>query len=93
MSNYVPNQQKKKRILQQREVELRHALRHGVAPEKIERAATRVREAHVRALNAQLAQLPPEASDWEAAERERLLAARAQWEDRSAAAVVNLYRE
>ena len=45
MTNYVPNHRKKVRIFEQREDELRHAIRHGFSAEKVERAAERLRQA------------------------------------------------
>lgn len=45
MTAYIANHQKKLRIFQKREEELRHAIRHDFGQDKIEKAAERLREA------------------------------------------------
>jgi len=45
MSNYLPNGQKKNRIFRKREQELIHGIRHGLAKEKLEVLAEKLRQA------------------------------------------------
>ena len=52
MSNYIPNKQKKNKIFHKREVELRHAIKHGFSSEKIDSAAERLRTAKFAAFKA-----------------------------------------
>jgi len=45
MTAYIANHQKKKKIFQKREAELRHAMNHHFSEEKIAKAAEKLREA------------------------------------------------
>lgn len=85
---------RKTRILVRREEELRHAIRHGQAAERIARAAERVRTARLHLLKAlRHAALPCRAEDVPKAEAHlRNLAEQvALWERRSVESVVAEY--
>lgn len=45
MTGYLVNHQKKLKVFEKREEELRHAIRHDLSPERTGRAAERLREA------------------------------------------------
>jgi len=49
MTAYIANHQKKKKILQKREQELRHAIKHKFNTDKIKNSAEKVREAKLNA--------------------------------------------
>ena len=58
--SYPPRDEpvRKRQILQKRERELRHALAHGFAPDRIERAAKQVRFAKLKLIKAIVGELP-----------------------------------
>ena len=62
MTAYVANHQKKIRILQKREQELTHAIKHDYSDEKLEKAVEKIRAAKLNVFKAQFAKnsaLPP----------------------------------
>ncbi len=56
MSNYIPNKQKRNKIFHKREVELRHAIKHQVGADAVEKAAIVLRDAKLAAIKAQFAE-------------------------------------
>jgi hypothetical protein len=67
MTSYIANHTKKLRILKQREQELVRALTRADSPEKLERAAQRVRDARIRVLAMKRAKIPPKDPNYIAA--------------------------
>ena len=58
MSNYIPNNDKKRKIRARREQHLRHLIKHGAAKENLITAAEQVREARIGMLKARKANPP-----------------------------------
>ena len=66
MTAYIPNYQKKIRIFEKRETELKHAIKNSYSEEKVAKAAGKLREAKLQIFKAKFSQhtvLP--ASKWE----------------------------
>ena len=53
MTAYIANHQKKKRIFQKREQELRHAISHSYSQAKVAKAAEKLREAKLGVLKSE----------------------------------------
>lgn len=60
MTNYIPNYDKKRRILARKEQQLRRLIQRGAAVEKLVAAAEHVRQARIRWLESQVANPPLE---------------------------------
>jgi len=57
MTAYVANHQKKKRIFEKREQELRHLIKHGSSYEKIAKAAEKLRAARLAIFKSEYSRL------------------------------------
>lgn len=83
MTGYVPYHEKKIRILEKRERELRHAIKNNHSKDKIERCAEKLRTAKLNVFKSRFAQnssLPPhsyianeKAKEWESLPIDKIL--------------------
>jgi len=98
MTSYVPRTggQKKKNILRQKELELRGAIHRGVATEKLQRSAEKVRSAQLGVIKALLEEARPlREEDEETSGRtvQNLREAREYWEGVSFDEIIQIYLE
>lgn len=93
MTAYIANHEKKNRIFAKRERELRHAIRHNFAPEKLVVAAEKLRAAKIGVFKCRFTKhsenQPHSFSPQEMAEHDRDLQS---WLSRSTEEIINLYR-
>ena len=90
MTNYVPDHNKKIRILEKRERELLHAIKNEFGVEKIKKAAERVRDAKLSVYKSKLAQIPPVEGRWE--RREAMWKKKtSEWQSISVLEIVDRY--
>ena len=83
MTAYIANHQKKKKIFQKREQELRHAIKHNFSQGKVAKAAEKLREAKLNVFKSEFSKnsvLPAsdyvpgeEAKHWEALPVEEII--------------------
>jgi hypothetical protein len=95
MAGYVARTgaRKKRAILEQREDELRHHIRHEADFEKLERSSERVRDAQLGVIKALLYETEPasETEDQHAAFRANLVESREEWLGLSTVEIVARY--
>lgn len=82
-------------ILERREAELRHAIQCNLTPEKIQRAAERVRTAHLHLFKALRHELAPcdEANEASFIRMQKLSQASEDWEHKPVEAIIQIYRD
>lgn len=92
MTAYIANHRKKSRIFRKREEELRHAIKHKLSTERIQKAAERVREAKFAVFKSKFSQhsvLPASQFSLEAeANRDPLVR---RWLELTTAEIVEVY--